>query len=763
MTEDETVSLAFDGKYYLSTYPELGSISDPFQHYMTIGWKEGRNPSRDFDTRFYLKNEGDIREAGINPFRHYVLHGKREGRRGIQRLPRLSDQSTFPKVSVIVPNYNHANYLRERLKSIVDQKYENIELIILDDCSTDNSREVIRSFATTYAGECRLVFNEKNSGSAFLQWQKGISLATGELIWICESDDTCDADFLRQTVYLFQDQSVRLVFGDIQFIDADGTLREGMTQLRESAGPNIWGQVNIMPAAWWFRGPLAVRNLIANVGGAVFRKPRLSAAAWDGIREYKIAGDWYLYVLIAGGGQIAYAPEAKAYFRQHAGNISVLAFDKESFYKELGRFHLFLRTRWSIPREVTFRFYNNMIDTFERSNLAATTELAKLVSVDKLIKVKKQSIHVAVAFLNFDVGGGEIFPIEFLNALHRRGHIVSAVVQTTNANNDFVRGWLDPDIPVYVREQVPSDGRQLASDAAFDIVHSHNIWAEFFFLSNIPNRQFRYVVTLHGSYEVSHVQKNQIARFFDQVTWAYLADRNLEKFRAFGFDTSGFHLVPNGLSRRLSANPITRSDLGVAEETFVFLFAARSHPEKGWMQLAEAFGQLMRKTDRDVVLLMGGDGTEPELVKEKYGKNKNIKFIGFRRDVDDLLGLSDFMVLPTRFVGESMPLVLIQSILAGVPVISTDVGQIKEMLESKGGRVGVTIEALKDDRKFVSALAETMRIAVNGELKFSKAAFRAAARRFSMETCVDRYEELFDIAPRGSRKPARNAAKAASE
>ena len=131
----------------------------------------------------------------------------------------------------------------------------------------------------------------------------------------------------------------------------------------------------------------------------------------------------------------------------------------------------------------------------------------------RLAHLQKKSLHIAVVFLNFDVGGGEIFPIELLNVLHRRGFVVSAVVQTTESNNNFVRDWLARSIPVYVSERCPVDGRQLAAAAGFDIIHSHNIWSEFYFLNETPSRQFKYFVTLHGSYEVSHVQKDQIARF----------------------------------------------------------------------------------------------------------------------------------------------------------------------------------------------------------------------------------------------------------
>ena len=95
-----------------------------------------------------------------------------------------------PLVSVIVPNYNYARYMDERMQSILNQTYQNFEIIILDDCSTDNSRKVIEK----YRGNphvVAIVYNKENSGSTFKQWNKGFSIAKGELIWIAEADDTC--------------------------------------------------------------------------------------------------------------------------------------------------------------------------------------------------------------------------------------------------------------------------------------------------------------------------------------------------------------------------------------------------------------------------------------------------------------------------------------------------------------------------------------------------------------------------------------------
>ncbi|MCP1215521.1 hypothetical protein NKW53_05505 [Acetobacter orientalis] len=81
--KDENLSLEnyFDRAFYLQSYPDIAKAGiDPFEHYCTSGWREGRNPSVAFDTQFYLQRNPDIAEAGINPLDHYVFTGRHEGR-----------------------------------------------------------------------------------------------------------------------------------------------------------------------------------------------------------------------------------------------------------------------------------------------------------------------------------------------------------------------------------------------------------------------------------------------------------------------------------------------------------------------------------------------------------------------------------------------------------------------------------------------------------------------------------------------------------
>ena len=102
---------------------------------------------------------------------------------------------TYPLVSVIIPNFNHAPYLEQRLESVFNQTYQNFEVIILDDHSTDNSMEIIMRYKDN-PHVSHIIENDINSGKVFKQWNKGFHLAKGELIWIAESDDFCELNML---------------------------------------------------------------------------------------------------------------------------------------------------------------------------------------------------------------------------------------------------------------------------------------------------------------------------------------------------------------------------------------------------------------------------------------------------------------------------------------------------------------------------------------------------------------------------------------
>src|SRR5579872_4420041 len=108
-----------------------------------------------------------------------------------------------PKVSVIIPNYNHAKFLVQRIESVLNQTFTDFEIILMDDKSTDNSLEIIERYRH-YPKLSKIILNETNSGSTFKQWNKGIREAKGEYIWIAESDDYADEKFLENLVSIIE-------------------------------------------------------------------------------------------------------------------------------------------------------------------------------------------------------------------------------------------------------------------------------------------------------------------------------------------------------------------------------------------------------------------------------------------------------------------------------------------------------------------------------------------------------------------------------
>jgi hypothetical protein len=75
----------FDAQFYLATYADVAAQNmDPLEHYMTLGWREGRNPSAHFSTTGYLLANPDVRASGANPLVHFLEHGIIEGRTGWQ-------------------------------------------------------------------------------------------------------------------------------------------------------------------------------------------------------------------------------------------------------------------------------------------------------------------------------------------------------------------------------------------------------------------------------------------------------------------------------------------------------------------------------------------------------------------------------------------------------------------------------------------------------------------------------------------------------
>lgn len=219
----------------------------------------------------------------------------------------------YPLISVIIPNYNHAQFLNQRIDSVLHQTYKNYEIIILDDKSTDNSYDIIKQYADN-KHVTHIVTNEENSGSPFMQWQKGFELAEGDLIWIAESDDACEEILLDTLVKEFQkDPDCVVAFCKSVKIDTYG---------------HIIGEAGMesdlhMNGISFFKKYLYRFCFISNASSAVFKREVLDHIDWRHTL-FKGSGDWILWIEISRCGNIAYVDKPLNYFRIHGSNTTTL-------------------------------------------------------------------------------------------------------------------------------------------------------------------------------------------------------------------------------------------------------------------------------------------------------------------------------------------------------------------------------------------------------------------------------------------------------
>lgn len=223
-----------------------------------------------------------------------------------------------PVVSIIVPNYNHSLYLKQRIDSILNQTFRDFELIILDDFSTDNSREIIKRYESN-TKVSHVIYNKQNSGSTFKQWQRGFELAKGEYIWIAESDDYADSTFLEKLLgELLKDKNSVIAFSHSHIIDSKNiTLDQNWDRVRLTDMP----QVSCFDGSDFIKARMLFNNSIYNASMAVFKKSALKLIDQK-YSTLRYSGDWLFWIDLCLQGNVIRYNEKLNFFRQHEQKVT---------------------------------------------------------------------------------------------------------------------------------------------------------------------------------------------------------------------------------------------------------------------------------------------------------------------------------------------------------------------------------------------------------------------------------------------------------
>lgn len=291
----------------------------------------------------------------------------------------------MPKVSVIIPNYNHEQYLTERIDSVLNQTYQDFEVILMDDCSTDNSRSIIEQYRS-HPKVSLVVFNEKNTGSTFKQWDKGIGLANGKYIWLAESDDWCEPNLLTYLVEGIEKDEQCVISFCQSYSIRDTNVITGVSRYEYLA--------ELVDGDTFMREKMLLYNPIFNASMVLWRKEYFHQVS-TGFMDYKLCGDWYFWMDLCRLGKVHVSGRVLNYFRKHDKDVSGEAMRSGLNYVEtLKIINIFFQRGLISPKEydkaykLHFRAYYPVKSTLDANQRTQIDQLFKAPLTSKSLYYK---------------------------------------------------------------------------------------------------------------------------------------------------------------------------------------------------------------------------------------------------------------------------------------------------------------------------------------------------------------------------------------
>ena len=390
------------------------------------------------------------------------------------------------KLSVIIPNYNYANYIIERIDSCLMQTYPIYEMIILDDCSTDNSVEVIEQkineIKEKYPNfKIQLVVNEVNSGGrVFKQWQKGFEIASGDYIWIAEADDSAESTFVENLIKAFDDPDVVLSYCESARVDGENNLiRKRSDDLYDMCRTGEWNKSYLWDGKKEIIEHLSVTNTILNVSSVIWKKQDYSNVFAEA-GNYKVAGDWYIYYHILENGKINWCSKSLNYYRKHGSSVSTDV-KAQTEYNEICRIQDDISSKYDLPKEIKEKqeIRRSLMKPYLKQEQEKSQE-----ENDKKIKIAWVIPHPGKG------SGGHRTIIQNVNALIRAGYECDIFVEedgvsTPQMVKDKINSWYEPcTANVYVGFDIKKD---------YDLMFATG-WQTIDFVRRLPAKKKAYFI-----------------------------------------------------------------------------------------------------------------------------------------------------------------------------------------------------------------------------------------------------------------------------
>lgn len=658
-----------------------------------------------------------------------------------------------PEVSVVVPNYNYEAYLTQRLETIADQTFQDFEIILLDDKSLDKSVALMEDWMRERP-HVSLHVNDMNSGSPFAQWMKGMELAKSDLIWVAEADDFCEPTFLETLLPRFDDRNVFLGYVKSVPVNSDGEVQGDYEDMYlDRINPGRWSRPYVATDHEEASSGLGIANCIPNASSVIYRRFHPDPNFAQQVSEMRMCGDWYFYLRAMRGGLVAYENSPLNYHRRHVSTVTSQTEGSPKYFGELQTTRNYVNATYDLSpaaREKITTFTLQDLDRFGITDPPQRAEVVNGVTRSGTGKARPSILFVAS---DLSPGGGQMFVIRLANAWTLRGGRAVLLNVGYSSTHPKVVSMIDP--RVAVMNVTSGEGNQLEQICTrfdIDLIHSSIWWADKYVRNTIHAvPDLPWVTSMHGCHETI-LDNSAIDPAFPQDfefmlgridEWVHTADKNMAVFDVLG--SPGQHRrIPNGvpISRK---HPLSRSALGLREDAVVLCLATRAIESKGWYSTVEMV-QTLNAEGLKVDLMLIGEGPAADEIATRAPDH--VHLYGHVDTLHDHIDVCDIGILPSFFVGESMPLILLEMMALGKPVIATDAGGIPEMI-GIGKEAGGVIVPLRDSTLNIPEYTAVLRELVRDEDR-RRALGEAAQMRFKShyteKAMVKSYTDLYHAA-----------------
>jgi len=691
---------------------------------------------------------------------------------------------SLSKVSIVLPTYNGSRYLRQAIESCLKQSYRNIELIIVDDGSTDETPEIIRSYTDPRITSIR---HEKNKGLP-RALNTGFSATTGEyLTWTSDDNEYMLTAIEEMVIFLKKNPDADFVYADYWA----HYLETGEKELR--------------------RLPDHLALHIGNeVGPCFLYTRRVYEMTGNYNPKYELVEDYDYWIRISKKFQMVHYPHPLHIYGEHRRSLKMTRFYSITLFDNLLKYQ-YRFIRWRELSQSVFIFFRWVLrsssGTREKTILLVQTYLSvnrlspslgmlsmlllgclsikkvleklfsrlfllwelvqfpfQLKRTSSALKTSNHKTNILCIIPYMVLGGSEKVLLNLVKGINSENYSFH-VVTTEPADHDWYNQFRSPFQNVIVPFRWVTDEalyqkyfRELIDRLNIRILLISNSLIGYKGLPKLKStyRGLRAVDILHAE-AVWGTQRELmgITTYLDRrICISELLKKFMEtRYQQAGLEGESFsgkiRVIRNGIdTEQYKPDPSRRgtfkSEFGIPLDARIVSFIGRFAVEKDPFLFVDVARNILRKSTSDKIkFIMAGDGPEFKTVRsiiDKSGLTDHFLLTGTLGDVYSLLADTNILLVVSKT--EGIPMVMIEAMAMKVPIVSLNIGAVSELVQDHvTGYLVNPMDNLID--VFTSKVLDILANKVDVAMVCENARQRAVSE-YSLEVMTKKYRSLFE-------------------